>query len=83
MAIKVCRPQTNGFVERLQRTVLDEFFRPAFRAKFYDSVELLQDDLDVWLVYYNTERAHHGYRNLGRPPLDTIQHYLNSVQEGT
>lgn len=32
---KVRSPQTNGFVERFNRTVLDEFFRPALRAKFY------------------------------------------------
>ena len=80
---RVRHPQTNGFVERFQRTVLDEFFRPAFRTKFYDRVELLQDDLDVWLVHYNTERTHQGYRNLGKRPMDTIQHYLNSVQEET
>lgn len=80
---KVRHPQTNGFVERFQRTVLDEFFRPAFRTKFYDNLEALQNDLDVWLVHYNTERAHHGYRNMGKRPLDTIQLYLKSVQEET
>jgi len=63
---RVRRPQTNGFVERFNRTVLDEFFRPAFRTKFYESVEALQDDLDVWLVHYNTERPHQGYRNQGQ-----------------
>ena len=77
------RPQTHGFVERFQRTVLDEFFRPAFRTKFYDRVETLQDDLDAWLVHYNTERAHQGYRNLGKRPFDTIHLYLNSVQNET
>jgi transposase InsO family protein len=80
---QVRRPQTNGFVERFHRTVLDEFFRPAFRTKFYDSVETLQNDLDIWLVHYNTERAHQGYRNLGKRPLDTIQGYLTSVQNET
>ena len=39
---KVAHPQTNGFVERFHRTVLDEFFRLAFRTKFYESVEALQ-----------------------------------------
>ena len=28
---KVRRPQTNGFVERFNRTALDEFFREVFR----------------------------------------------------
>ena len=43
---KVRGPQTNGFVERFNRTVLDEFFRVAFREKLYESVEALQNDLD-------------------------------------
>ncbi len=45
---KVRRPRTNGFVERFNRTVLDEFFRQAFRTQFYDSVEALQADLGKW-----------------------------------
>lgn len=73
---KVRKPQTNGFVERFHRTVLDEFFRQAFRSKFYESVEALQADLDAWLIYYNTERTHQGYRNRGRRPMDVIRDYL-------
>lgn len=73
---KVRKPQTNGFVERFNRTVLDEFFRVAFRTTFYESVEQLQTDLDAWLVHYNTARPHQGYRNLGRRPIDTILVYL-------
>jgi transposase InsO family protein len=78
---KVARPQTNGFVERFHRTVLDEFFRLAFRTKFYETVEGLQADLDNWLVYYNTERPHQGYRNRGKRPLDTITDYMKQRQE--
>lgn len=70
---RVRRPQTNGFVERFNRTVLDEFFRQAFRTTFYDSVEALQGDLDKWLRYYNYERPHQGYRNLGKRPFDTLK----------
>jgi transposase InsO family protein len=43
---KVGNSRTNGFVERLKRTVLDEFFRSAFRKKFYESMEGLQINLD-------------------------------------
>lgn len=39
--------QANGFVERFNRTVLDEFFCIAFRENFYESVESLQIDLAV------------------------------------
>jgi transposase InsO family protein len=73
---KVRKPQTNGFVERFNRTVLDEFFRTAFRTKFYESVEQLQADLDEWLAYYNNQRPHQGYRNMGRRPIDTINLFL-------
>lgn len=70
---QVARPRTNGFVERFNRTALDEFFREAFRGKFYASVEELQADLDTWLDHYNYERPHRGYRNMGRRPIETIE----------
>ncbi len=73
---KVRSPRTNGFVERFHRTVLDEFFRQAFRTKLYTGVEELQADLDAWLVYYNAERPHQGYRNMGRRPMDTVAEFL-------
>ena len=77
---KVKTPKTNGFVERFNGTVLDEFFRLKMRETFYESVEALQDDLDAWLVHYNTERPHLGYRNQGRRPLETIKLFVS--QEG-
>ena len=69
----MARPRTNGFVERFNRTILDEFFRETFRDKFYSSVEELQKDLDQWLYLYNYERPHRGYRNMGRRPIETIE----------
>ena len=75
------RPQTNGFVERFNRTLLDEFFRKAFREKLYDSVEALQKDLDRYLKFYNTERPHQGYRNLGRRPIDTVKKFIMPVRK--
>jgi len=78
---KVRRPQTNGFVERFNRTALDEFFREAFRKKLYESVEALQRDLDEWLYYYNRERPDQGYRNMGRRPIERIDEYLQDVRE--
>jgi transposase InsO family protein len=76
---KVKSPQTNGFVERFNRTVLDEFFRPAFRQKYYESVKALQKDLDKWLKFYNNERPHQGYRNRGKRPFDTIKEFAKNV----
>ena len=69
---KVGTPRTNGFVERFNRTVLDEFFRTAFRNKLYESLDELQKDLDHWLHHYNNERPHRGYRNMGRRPIETF-----------
>jgi transposase InsO family protein len=77
---KVARPQTNGFVERFFGTVKNEFFELAFRQKLYTTLEELQADLDAWLVHYNTERPHQGYRNMGRRPIDTINEYLELQQ---
>ena len=70
---KVASPRTNGFVERFNRTILDEFFRETFRKRLYLSLEELQADLDTWLASYNNERPHRGYRNMGRRPIETIE----------
>jgi hypothetical protein len=32
---------------------------------------------DAWLVHYNTERPHQGYRNRGRRPIETIELFLS------
>jgi transposase InsO family protein len=78
---KVRRPQTNGFVERFNRTVLDEFFRETFRSTYYRSIEALQKDLDKWLRHYNHERPHQGYRNMGKRPIDTVSQFPKPVRE--
>jgi transposase InsO family protein len=69
---KVRRPQSNGFVERLHRTLLDEHFRVMGRTKFYDSVEEMQKDLDAYLVIYNTKRPHQGRGMNGRTPANVF-----------
>jgi transposase InsO family protein len=77
---RVGTPRTNGFVERFNGTVLEEFFRPAMHQKLFESVEALQADLDAWLVHYNRERPHLGYRNQGRRPWETVERFVR--QEG-
>ena len=32
--------------------------------------------LEQWLLRYNSERPHQGYRNLGSRPVETIELYL-------
>jgi len=77
---KVRHPQPNGFVERFQLTIKEEFFGVTLRATRYDSVEALQAALDTWLAYYNTERPHLGYRNQGRRPIDTVLLFTQPVR---
>lgn len=65
---KVRRPQSNGFVERLHRTLLDEHFRIQGRTKWYEAVEEMQKDLEDYLVVYNTKRPHQGRNMKGMTP---------------
>ena len=74
---RVGSPRTNGFVERFNGTVLEEFFRPKMRSRLYESVAALQADLDAWLHHYNHERPHLGYRNQGRRPWDTVERFVS------
>jgi len=55
---KTRSPQTNGICERFHRTVLDEFYRVAFRKKIYRTIEELQADLDEWIGEYNPALQH-------------------------
>jgi hypothetical protein len=70
---KVKSPQTNGIVERFHRTVLNEFYRVAFRRKIYSGIEQLQADLDAWLHQYNELRPHQGRWCYGKTPLQTFR----------
>ena len=70
---KVRRPQSNGFVERLHRTLLDEHFRVMGRKKFYESVEEMQKDLEAYLVTYNRKRPHQGRGMDGRTPWQAFK----------
>ena len=50
-------PQTNGICERFHKTVLNEFYRVAFRKKVYRFIDELQADLDVWIHEYKMRRG--------------------------
>ncbi len=69
---KARHPQTNGICERFHKTILNEFYQVTFRKKLYDSLEMLQKDLDEWLDYYNNERTHQGKMCCGRTPMETL-----------
>jgi transposase InsO family protein len=69
---KAKSPQTNGIVERFHRTMLDEFYRIAFRKKVYATIEQLQTDLDLWMTEYNEVRTHQGKWCYGKTPMQTF-----------
>ncbi len=69
---KAKNPQTNGIVERFHKTVLDEFYRVAFRKRIYGSIAELQADLDAWVRSYNEDRPHQGRWCFGKTPMQTF-----------
>lgn len=73
---KVRSPRTNGFVERMNRTLLDECFRVAGRTTWYITPEEIQRDLDKFLEFYNLKRSHQGYRLKGRTPAQALREAL-------
>jgi transposase InsO family protein len=69
---KARSPQTNGICERFHRTMLEEFYRVAFRKTLYTSIEQLQNDVDDWIDSYNCNRPHSGRYCYGKTPMQTF-----------
>ncbi len=70
--IKSGRPQTNGHVEALHKTILDECWRPAFARYLYPRYTGLKRELESYLAYYDFDRVHHGRLTRGRIPADIV-----------
>ena len=70
---KAYSPQTNGICERFHKTMKNEFYDTALRKKIYSSLKELQQDVDVWLSYYNEERPHSGKYCFGKTPMQTFK----------
>jgi transposase InsO family protein len=66
------RPQTNGNVEALHKTILDECWRPAFARYLYPRYTGLRRELDTYLRFYNFDRIHHGRLTRGQIPADIV-----------
>jgi transposase InsO family protein len=73
---KAKSPQQNGLCERFHKTVLDEFYRVAFRKKIYATLDERQKDLELWLGEYNEARPHSGKYCFGKTPQQT---FLDSI----
>ena len=69
---KARSPQTNGIVERFHKTMLDEFYRIAFRKKVYATIDELQADLDAWMTEFNESRLRQGKWFFGKTPMQTF-----------
>jgi transposase InsO family protein len=78
---KTKSPQTNGICERFHKTILQEFYRVAFRKKVYRSVAELQADLDEWIAEYNEVRTHQGRWCYGKTPMHTFRDALPLAKE--
>ncbi len=63
---------TNGFVERLQGTILHEHWRVAFRRRYFTRAHQLQRSLAGFLRCESEERPHQGYRTQGRTPTQVF-----------
>jgi len=58
---KPAHPWTNGYVERLNQTIWQEFYLSRLKMPF-NSLEELQVQLDQFMRYYNFSRHHTGYK---------------------
>jgi transposase InsO family protein/molybdenum-dependent DNA-binding transcriptional regulator ModE len=70
---KVRRPQSNGFIERFHRTLLDEHLRVKGRTTWYETLDEMQADLDQYLESYNSKRPHRGRNMTGRTPYTVFK----------
>jgi transposase InsO family protein len=66
------RPQTNGNVEALHKTILDECWRPAFARYLLPSLTGLRRELNTYLRFYNYDRVHQGRLTRGQIPADIV-----------
>ena len=58
--------------ERFHKTILQEFYQVTVRKKLYQSIDVLQADLDELLHHYTHERTHQGKMCCGRTHIETM-----------
>jgi transposase InsO family protein len=73
--------KTNGFLWRFNQIVRSDFVRGACQGKNFTSLKTLRDAFNEWLEFYNTERPHEGYRNMGQTPLQAVVQYVETVRK--
>jgi transposase InsO family protein len=70
-------PNHNAVCERFQGTALQECWRPAFHRRRFNSVGQLRNEIDSWLVDYNTRRPNHSDFMAGRTPRQVLDQHHN------
>jgi hypothetical protein len=68
--IKAGRPTSNGCVERVQLTILEEGWRASYARSLVPKLTGLRRDRDEYLTYHNADRAHTSRHNQGRVPAE-------------
>jgi hypothetical protein len=66
------RPRVNRWVERVQQTILEECWKRAFAHYLIPKQTRLRLNLERYVRYYNTERAHTGRWTKGRTPGEVL-----------
>ena len=70
--IRSGRPQTNGHVERLHRTILEECWRPASRATCKSATAACDATSPATCTTTTIDRDHHGRHTARRCPADLV-----------
>jgi Winged helix-turn helix/Integrase core domain len=70
--IKAATPEITRICDSFHRTVLNEFYRTAFRKNVHRRLDKLQSDLHLWLRHYNEKRPYHGRWCYGKTPMQTF-----------
>ena len=71
-------PNHNAVVERVQETILEEFYRPAFHRQRFGSLAELDRQLQGWIGRYNTIRPNHGDFMRGRTPREVLDSHTRA-----
>lgn len=78
---KRAHPWTNGYVERLNQTIWQEFYL-CLLSRPYASLEALNDDLQKFMRDYNFNRRHTGYK-LAKGGYEFPGHAFFDVREAS
>ena len=70
--IQAGRPNSNGSVERVQLTILEECWRPAFSRSLAPRITALRRDLDGYLALLQRRSRPHWAPHPGRVPADIV-----------